>query len=172
MILKCSHCGGMMKVDEGKVPPHRRFKVRCPHCEQVDVVSHHSFVPEPPRSDLQVSATEQSIPRERKTFSRGRASSLAVQRSVGDIHFPADTGDVEPPARKFMSRKTRLICWAVGSLLWVALFALLVNLVLPGPYGGRPVTGLPAQEDITPAPGGRSLQQPLGKGMQQSPASR
>jgi predicted Zn finger-like uncharacterized protein len=172
MILKCSHCGGMMKVDEAKIPANRRFKVRCPHCEQIDVVTHQSFIPEPPRRAPQAPAAEQPIPRETKPSSRGSATSSAVQRSIGDIHFPADTGDVELSERKFLSRKTRLICWAVGSLLWVALFALLVNLVLPGPYGGRPVTGLPPQEDTASAPEGSSLPQPVGKGMQKSPASR
>ena len=172
MILSCSHCGGMMKVDEAKIPSNRRFKVRCPHCENIDVVTYQSSGhPESQAARHEKSATEQPTPAERKPRTYHNTEPSTVTRSSGDIRFPADTGDEEKRARIFIGRKTRIILWAVGSLLWIGFCALVVNLVLPGPYGGSPVTGLPSQEDTAPQIE-NPLHQPRGKSMQKSPANR
>lgn len=173
MILSCSQCGGMMKVDEAKVPANRKFKVRCPHCQYVDVVTGQSVAPEVSATGpLEARNDQPARLKQSHAIARDRESSLDVQRSHGDIHFPADIGDVEPLAKKLMSRKMWLICWVVGSVTWVGLFALLVNLILPGPYGGRPVTGLPPQEEATSFPGTGLLHQPSGRSNQQNPAVR
>jgi predicted Zn finger-like uncharacterized protein len=172
MILKCTHCEGMMKVDEAKVPPNRKFKVRCPHCQNVDVVSRESLTPQAsPVGPLATPTAQQQPLVPPPEPARDSGPSLAVPQSQQDIHFPADQQD-EPPARKLMSRKAKLICWAVGSLLWVALFALLVNLILPGPYGGSPVTGLPPQVDDASAPATGLLPHPVGKSGLSTPAAR
>jgi len=139
----------MMKVDETQIPEHRKFKVRCPRCQHVDVVEGPSLASEetarPPVSEP-AKETIASVQPYATPDDPERQSD--PQRCNSDVHFPADAEEVKPQARQLMSRKTRLICWAVGSLAWVLFFALLVNLILPGPYGGRPVTGLPPQEEV------------------------
>ncbi len=164
MILKCSHCGGMMKVDEAKVPPNRKFKVRCPHCQNVDVVSGES----PGRQGSSVGPLATPTAQQQPL---APPPAPAPPESQRDIHFPAD-GQDERPERKVMSRKTRLICWAVGSLFWVALFALLVNLILPGPYGGAPVTGLPPQVNEVSSPATGLSPHSGGKTGLSTPAAR
>lgn len=172
IILKCSQCGGMMKVDEAKVPPNRKFKVRCPHCQNVDVFSGDAVgLQGSPVGPLAAPAAQQPPLAPPPEPRRDSGPSLVVPPSLRDFEFPADQQD-EPPARTLMSRKTRIICWAVGSLLWVALFALLVNLILPGPYGGSPVTGLPPQIDEVSSPATGLSPHPAGKTGPGAPAAR
>jgi predicted Zn finger-like uncharacterized protein len=174
IILKCTHCGGMMKVDEAKVPPNRKFKARCPHCQNVDVVSSESIALQGSSvGPLAAPAVQQptTLVTPPPVVARDSGPSLVVPPTEQEIHFPADLQD-EPPARQRMSQRNKLICWAVGSLLWVALFALLVNLILPGPYGGPPVTGLPPQVNEVSSPATGLTPHPAGKPGLTTPAAR
>jgi hypothetical protein len=57
-----------------------------------------------------------------------------------NFRFPAET-DERKPERKRMSRAKRVLLWVAISLAVVAFFALLVNVMLPGPTGRKPFVG-------------------------------
>lgn len=159
MILKCPKCNGMMKVDENLIPKTESFKVRCPHCSEIDNVPHPAS-PAP---------AAESAPDETSKESRSRHPPLLrsrppeVARTAGDapgageptmpsdafdrFRFPAEQdADEEPKPR--LGTKARILVWAGLSLAVVVFFALIVNFVLRGPAGQKPDLGFvpPAME--------------------------
>jgi predicted Zn finger-like uncharacterized protein len=156
MILKCSHCGGMMKVAEESLPRSGKIKVQCPHCKEIDPLPEQ---PAAPTSEETAAPppTEAAVPRSPipKEEIREPEPGRTRETDASEPSVPADAfrgfrfpAEKESPAlvRKKMSSRIKLLIWAAVSLLIVVFFALLVNILLPGPYGGKPVTGLPTQE--------------------------
>lgn len=134
MILKCSHCGKRMRVDDKSVPPGKHVKVRCPYCQGVGV----ALLPPP---EAAAAPLKQSAVAERPQEAQQGAGSAAAATeqeppipadAFNSFRFPSEEGGVEPQ-RTAMSSKLRLFLWIGASAGVVLLFALLVNLVLPGP---------------------------------------
>ncbi len=142
MIVRCALCKGQMKLDEANLPDRPRIKVRCPHCQGIGYV-------ERPRSDISVSGSDPSVQAASDAF--GTTAEFR-RREVGfeadsheptvpadafkEFHFPAETRD-EPQVHEPRSRGLKILLWAVISLAVVAFFALIVNIILPGPSGGQ-----------------------------------
>jgi len=159
MIAKCSHCGGMMRIDESGLPKGRSVKVRCPLCNEIGPIREVSqAVPvdrplggvEAPRSTSGSPGRphEQSLAQPETTppETENPSTSSGV---ASEFRFPAEQGPVAPAEPTFSRRRKKLF-WVLGSLLVVAAFALLVNIILPGPYGGTSGTGpAPAKEKST-----------------------
>ncbi len=147
MILKCPKCNGMMKIDENVIPKTASFKVRCPHCSEIDTVPYPAS-PEPvaqSASGETPSAPEshQPVPQEREPEAPRSAGQTPEGADVslppdafGRFRFPAEKETQEKPKRQ-MGRGTRILLWAGLSLAVVVFFALLVNFVLPGPAGQK-----------------------------------
>lgn len=171
MILKCSKCDGMMKVDENIVPKAENFKVRCPHCGEIDTVPHPTFSdpntenearePAPIRQDSpplqQTTELEPASSGDNKP--EGAEPSLPSD-AFGRFRFPAEKEAKDKP-KEPMGRRARILVWAGLSAAVVVLFALLVNLLLPGPAAQSTDLGFvpPAME----SPDGSGSADRLGK---------
>jgi hypothetical protein len=123
MILKCSYCSGTMRIDEEGLHEGRPLKVRCPHCKGIGFVGARPSRGAP-------------LPEERAS-SPGTEASDTTDLSLPpdafkDFRFPSEE-DVSPPGRRFLSAKMRILVWIGASVGIIIIFALLVNLVLPGP---------------------------------------
>ncbi|MBM3298411.1 MAG: hypothetical protein FJY85_00480 [Deltaproteobacteria bacterium] len=149
-----------MRLDEGRIPRGGGVKVRCPRCQGIGFVkspvtsawSEDRGAPgAAPETDWRFPAAGSA--------NRGPSAmrSPAVrpdEPSIPDdafenFRFPAEADDREPE-RKQVGRGTKVLLWAAVSLAVVALFALLVNLVLPGPAGRKPFMGAMQEEQKLP----------------------
>jgi len=136
MVVRCSHCNGLMRVDENVLPKDPRVKVRCPHCQEIGLLAEMTASEEFLRGEPRETAT-------RDTSSSSPQSGLQPDDSseptipsdaFRDFRFPAERQTVES-TKSPGKQRVRLLVLALVSLAVVAFFALLVNLVLPGPLG-------------------------------------
>jgi predicted Zn finger-like uncharacterized protein len=145
MIVKCSRCNGLMRVDESALPQDPRVKVRCPHCKEIGLLaemtaSEASFHGEPseiatPPTSGSGALGDEAIDSPRSGVDAGDSSEPTIPSDAfRDFRFPAERQTVKPTKPSEKSR-IRLLIFALVSLAVVAFFALLVNLVLPGPSG-------------------------------------
>lgn len=144
MILECSYCGGKMRVDPGMVPPGKRVKVRCPHCNGIGFAEPEASVGQgaAPRA---VSST--GVAGESRTT--GQASpagptdipeedaSPAWDPTIPsdgfrDFRFPAEA-QLQPSEGIASRFRSRAILWIGISLGIILFFAALVNIVVRGP---------------------------------------
>jgi len=147
MVIRCSHCKGMMRLDETRIPKGGGVKIRCPLCQELD------YVEDPSLSKTQEqrsapTATQQtgvrtpvagdlppgSAPARRSTPAESEPS--IPEDAFQGFRFPAER------ERNSTSKRTRkpwvkLLIWGIVSLAIVAFFALLVNIVLSGPSGSQ-----------------------------------
>ena len=172
MIITCTRCGGLMRIDEGGLPKGRSVKVRCPHCNAIGpirgAVSPGGLVAgssdSPSRSRDRPSVAPQAA--------RPAGRELSFPSEVASaFRFPAEQASRSPEKRMF-SLGWRMLFWAVGSLLLVGFFALLVNIILPGPYGGGSDAGLPSQDGTSERPVEKHRPSQLEKDDGRSPAKR
>lgn len=166
MLIRCAHCQGMMRLDEKNIPDKPKVKVRCPHCSGIGYIENTSAPnPVPSSFDEQpVSQPDQSKFELREPLTDKPEMEYDVSMphdAFKDFRFPAEQD------RQNNSRKTaigsRTIVLAVASLVVIILFALLVNIILPGPAGFKGVSGaVQSQEDQTLTKGGGDTAPPKG----------
>ncbi|MEW6348312.1 MAG: MJ0042-type zinc finger domain-containing protein [Thermodesulfobacteriota bacterium] len=151
MVVKCSHCFGLMRVDDARIPAEKTVRVRCPHCRGIGTVG-----PLEPAALAQEDGPD--IPGSVETAPTAGEKELATDRPqvlfdpLDDIRFPEEPRPAMSVA-KSEGRWLTFAIWAGISLAVVGIFALLVNLVLPGPGKSKPTT-----EHIEP----REVPQPDG----------
>ena len=133
-----------MRVDETRIPSGGRIKVRCPHCQGVGFAEHDSedssadkeriSEPAAERNPLQPGASSASeFPPEETSA----GFDLRIpEDSFRAFRFPAEE-DADRPARRRTGTGMKILLWAGISLAVIAIFALLVNIILPGPHGGK-----------------------------------
>jgi hypothetical protein len=160
MIVRCAHCNGQMKLDESNFPDKPRVKVRCPLCQGIGYVERQPIDPPPLESDPAVQAAGEAY----ETTAEFRRSELAAAAksydpsipsdAFKDFHFPAEMeNDGRPPEPTRTGVK--IVLWAVASLAVIAFFALIVNVVLPGPGGGEGMLrAVPSKQDTSPRSAG------------------
>lgn len=129
MILRCSYCGGKMRVDEKALPSGKKVKVRCPSCRGIGLTSYD------PNEDG-VEAAAQT--RDRHEYREPSDTVAPDTQRVADLQVPSDfrfpaEGDPDAPQRRSMGKGFKMFLWAAASLGIILFFAMLVNLVLPGP---------------------------------------
>ncbi len=136
MIVRCSHCNGLMRVDEDRIRGQGAVRVRCPHCRGVGIapqVQAHEAAPEsgssaernPGTEDRRPAVTSPPAPPPNRRILRPRDPSE-------EFRFPAETG-VSDGIKPSMGFTWRILIWLIASIGVVGAFALLVNLMLPGP---------------------------------------
>lgn len=157
MVIKCTHCKGLMKVDETRIPKGGGVKVRCPRCKEIGYVPDPSLAAKSPQGPMTDAAGESpphvshmGAAATRLPFASTRSASrgepLFPEDAFENFRFPAENAGNALKRRPMSTRKKIIIMVAV-SLAVVAVFALLVNIVLPGPSGRRPFSG-----GVSPAP--------------------
>lgn len=153
MVIRCAHCQGTMRLDEKNIPDKPKVKVRCPHCRGIGYIE-NTLAPNPPPSLLDeqpVSQPDQSKFELREPLTDKSEMEYDVSLphdAFKDFRFPAEQD------RQNNSRKTAIglktIVLAVASLVVIIFFALLVNIILPGPAGIKGVSGaVQSQEEQT-----------------------
>ncbi len=143
MVVKCFNCQTLLKVEADRVPVNGQIDVRCPKCgsEGIILAPHSSIDPkvdffqqmEAPETKIAETETDlikdQTAP---KTKTQVKASELTLpEDAFRDFRFPAE---VESSVKKGVkvSHRSNLITFLIVSILVVALFAALVNVILPG----------------------------------------
>lgn len=151
MVIKCAHCKGLMRIEESRIPAGGGVKVRCPHCSEI------GYVPAP---DVEAARETKPVPGDHPASGEALAGAIPVHQTLAsetvkgasgpepslpedafhDFRFPAER-QMQESVSAPLSRGKRILVWAAVSLAVVAFFALLVNLVLPGPSGRKPFSG-------------------------------
>ena len=149
MIVRCCYCEGVLRVDEKSLPTGRRAKIRCPHCKQIGYMP---GVPLPGAAQEDAEAQAPAEPREHpRLLPLDESSPAAAEEptmprdAFQSFRFPAEQKESRQQPKMATRRGLRLAVWVIVSLAVVGLFALLVNLILPGPAG--------VQRTIHTAPG-------------------
>ena len=123
MILKCSYCSGKMRIDDEALREGRPLKIRCPYCKEIGLVG-----AQPPGG---APLAEKSAVSRKIEVSEATELSLPPD-AFKDFRFPSEE-DAAPPGRRHLSTKMRILLWIGASAGIIMMFALLVNLILPGP---------------------------------------
>lgn len=142
MVVKCFNCQTLLKADVDRVPEGGQANVRCPKCGSKGIILAPQS-PNDPKTDLfqqtetlenKTVETETDLMKDQhpsKTKVPAKASELTLpEDAFRDFRFPAE---IEPSVKKgiIMSHKANLITFLIVSILVVALFAALVNIILP-----------------------------------------
>ncbi|MDQ7781884.1 MAG: zinc-ribbon domain-containing protein [Desulfomonilaceae bacterium] len=148
MVIRCSHCKSMMRLDEAGIPAGGGVKVRCPKCRELDYVEDPSLSKNRAKTSPTASKVGLQTSKNREPSSRPAPGTDASRESEPSIPEDAFQGFRFPAEREQNSfsaspRSTwaRVVIWVGVSLAVVAFFALLVNVILSGPAGTRPFVG-------------------------------
>ena len=166
MVTKCMHCKGLMKVDEARIPKGGGVKVRCPRCKEIVYVPDPSRAAKSPQGPMTGAAGESTPhvshrgpaptrPPFESTRSASRGEPLFPEDAFQNFRFPAENAG-NTPKRRPMSTRRKIIFMVLASLAVVTFFALLVNIVLPGPSGRRPFSSAVSPEPMSQPPRGVS----------------
>lgn len=161
IIRKCSHCQELMKIDETKLPEGKDGLVRCPHCREILRIDEESRALRPLSSESRtqeesLDAEESVVPEDdEQEFTsddvppdHDTVASVA-DKSSDDFLFPAEVGP-DPLKEKKRSLKFKLVLWAIISVAVIGFFALLVNLILPGPPEPGKVPVVHSKKEMAP----------------------
>ncbi len=122
MVITCAGCKQKMRIDETRIPPGEKVKIRCPHCGAIGTVPTDSEPAVSPPHQLKTTAQQ---PQPSLNPTEHRIPSDAFQ----NFRFPAEQGR-KADQKKLMTKRNRLILVIIASIVWIALFALIVNLIL------------------------------------------
>lgn len=156
MILRCCYCEGLLKVDENSLPLRGPVKIRCPHCRKIGHMPNLPLPAPPPATGLPEGDREQRayhrlLPLE--DFSRPPSEKdepSIPPDAFHDFRFPAE-GESPPQGKKPMGRGLKIALWILVSLGVIGFFALLVNIILPGPSGvQRVIHTMPGGDPASP----------------------
>jgi len=156
-----------MRVDENALPRDQSFKVRCPSCKGIGTIGD--------TPDRETKSGGELHGEDSSGGSAGRLNKAALHAPAAleaafepsipddafqDFRFPAERLNGKEEAGPRSRNKPRLLILALISLAVVSFFALLVNLVLPGPsersiYKGAipPDNGTVQSAPTVPRPG-------------------
>jgi predicted Zn finger-like uncharacterized protein len=144
MVVRCFRCKGLLRVDESNLPSDRKAKIRCPHCKGIGLMPDipvrrpaaqggSADVPAPERGDYPTLLSP-----EQPRAARDWKEAAIPQDAFKTFRSPGEREDREP-VKKAVRRGWPLWVWVLVSFVIVGAFALLVNVILPGPAGVRPV---------------------------------
>jgi predicted Zn finger-like uncharacterized protein len=147
MIVRCSQCQQLLRVDENNLPEGRSVKVRCPHCnvigqmsgrqsEAITAAGDHSETAVP-ETDYPLLLRVDGPPAPAAASTAEWHDSSLPSDAFQSFRFPAEREKREAATKQKRST-VKYVLWAIGSLAVIGFFALLVNIVLPGPGGVRP----------------------------------
>ena len=128
MVVRCSQCNGLLRVDEDNLPVDRRAKIRCPHCKGIGLM--------PERTDGNPSSAEPNsapdadypvlVPAKEPPRPRDWKEAAMPQDAFKSFRYPEERSG-RTPGKKPPAKRWSLILWVVVSVAVVAFFAVLVN---------------------------------------------
>jgi predicted Zn finger-like uncharacterized protein len=155
-IIRCANCKGLLKVDVQSLPEKGSVKVRCPHCRIIGSVAVGTGLSGPVLEDAQSKGSDSGeYPllvtfQEKAGLSSHWDEATLPHDAFKRFRFPAEGAQEQAAPQKTVAKRSSILWWALASVAVVALFALLVNIILPGPLGSKAVRALPKQELLTP----------------------
>ena len=133
-----------MKVDDSRLPADKPGKVRCPHCDRIcpadprrDLSDQFQINSEAARDDaadarVPPAESEEVPPPGAHGAAKSPPAVSQPSEDDNDFVFPAEQGGRRSRERS-MGTGGRVILWTALSFLVMAFFALVVNVLLPGP---------------------------------------
>jgi predicted Zn finger-like uncharacterized protein len=160
MIIRCAHCQGTMRLDEKSLPDRPKVKVRCPHCSGLGYIEPKFPRPAPAeKPPAEQPATKSFQPEfqlpQQGADDPGMEYDISVPEDpLDDFRFPAEqngNGRFRNGIRNGAAIGLKTVILVIASLITVAFFALLVNIILPGPGGvkGAIPAGQPEEEQTS-----------------------
>jgi hypothetical protein len=134
-----------MRVDETRIPSGGKVKVRCPHCRGIGSAEHSADAVSVDKSRILEPAPEQTplapvLPEAAGNSAQDVAFAgfdlKLPEDSFQSFRFPAEAEVDRPMLRRSGIGRT-ILMWLGISLAVIGIFALLVNIILPGPLGGK-----------------------------------
>jgi len=134
MIIKCSHCAGKMRIDESRIPEGQKVKIRCPHCKGIGLIQDQPTVDHTPTPEVFAGArsAQERGPTVTRTATNGVSEHTLPSDAFQSFRFPSERG-VPVPDPRSPRAGFGIMTWILVSLGVVGFFALLVNIILPGP---------------------------------------
>ncbi|MGC8660398.1 MAG: hypothetical protein ACP5U1_15135 [Desulfomonilaceae bacterium] len=132
MVLKCFNCEALLRVDENEMPEGEQINIRCPKCGSEGTIGATGNL-----TELDSKTIEEPVDQMKDES----LSKPATGVKAGDLTLPEDAfrdfrspGQVSSSNNKklFRNGKAGKIIFMIASILVVAIFATLVNLILPG----------------------------------------
>jgi len=167
----------MMRIDDSRIPVGGSVKVRCPHCKGIEEVhdrtpSDQGLVSQEPDS---WAGQPDRLPGGGSEVASSEAPSGPAQDhgeptiptdAFQNFRFPAEKDAATVTSRWIPLGTGRIFLWVAVSLAVVAIFALFVNILLPGPMGTKPFWGgdsrrIGAPPAVKYAPDVRMEQEPV-----------
>jgi predicted Zn finger-like uncharacterized protein len=160
MVVRCFQCNGLLRVDESSLPTNRRARVRCPHCKGIGLMpdrlvarsatglssaepaaqeeaDYPSLLPlEPPAGQPMDQIPDQPVQQQPAAAEDWKETALP-RDAFKSFRYPGER-DRPPGPKKAAAKGWPPIWLIVVSIAVVAFFALLVNIILPGPAGVNP----------------------------------
>lgn len=139
MIVLCHQCQKKMRVDEAALPKGQTVKVRCPHCSAIGFMPDVVLLTKGSTSSRSQRASDHLslLPLEplRETVTEPPTSPHPIVSR--DFRLPGEQETPTLKQKESVTRKRRFLVWGLVSLAVVLAFALLVNIMLPGPTGRK-----------------------------------
>ena len=133
MIVKCAFCDGFMRVDRESLGTGKKAKVRCPRCQKVGLVSATAIAHKSAKSKRKIPGASGVLSYSPEKSEVGEApNGEELLESSDEYLFPSEQKDFSY-GRTAEGKGIRIFLWIMASLIVILLFAMLVNLVLPGP---------------------------------------
>jgi predicted Zn finger-like uncharacterized protein len=156
MVVRCFRCKGLLRVDESNLPSDRRAKIRCPHCKGIGLMPDIPVgSPGAQGGSADIPAHEGTedypalLPPEQPLPPQDWKEAAIPQDAFKTFRYPGERENREPPKQP-VRRGWPLWVWILVSVAIVGAFALLVNVILPGPAGVRPVVHTVPPEQAGP----------------------
>ena len=133
MIVKCTFCDGLMRVDRKRLTAGEKTKVRCPRCRNVGLVGSKSTARVARRRERKIPGATGLLPNTTEmsgTLEAARDEELS--EAAEEYLFPSEQNDFSY-GRTAEGKGIRIFLWIMGSLIVILIFALYVNYILPGP---------------------------------------
>ncbi len=175
MIIRCAHCQGTMRLDENALPDRPRVRVRCPHCRGIGYIERRFSQPTPAVSshaERPAGKSDQAkfqLPKQVTDEPEVEYDLSIPEDAFKEFRFPAEQ-DSDGRSRNGIRNGTRngirnratiglkTVIVVVASLITIAFFALLVNIILPGPSGVKgAVRAVQPEEEQTSAESSQNI---------------
>ncbi|MGC8603582.1 MAG: MJ0042-type zinc finger domain-containing protein [Desulfomonilaceae bacterium] len=143
MVVKCSNCETLLRIDEDRLPKDKQINIRCPKCGAEGMVGAFQN-----RLESKTGPSEQSRRPESQILDNPesqKADQTAIKptksEKAGELTIPEDAfksfrfpAEISSSSRKKLFKKGRasLIAFVIASIIVVVIFAALVNIILPG----------------------------------------
>ncbi len=152
MVIQCRSCNGLLRCDPMLASGDRARRIRCPHCGR-DGFIHNDTVSEG-GAVLETITPKPDVDKNIISKEQSENDEFREQKDVWELEIrqePREEADAmsseqKPLCAKPAGSRINWVRWIAASFAVVLVFALFVNLILPGPTGHKLFGGVTFQE--------------------------